>query len=346
MELIRKYGAGVTLAVVLSLAAIQISNLIPYHLISGSVFALLLGMSLNPLFLRYGCFKEGLSLVSKQVLRASIVLMGLTLSFSQVLKVGRYSLIVMCFTLFTAFGGGYLLGKLFGMDWKLSGLISAGTGICGGSAIAAIAPTIDAEHKDIAYAISATFLFDVVMVILFPIAGRFFGMSDMGFGLWAGTAVNDTSSVVAAGYAFSDAAGAYSVIVKLTRTLSIIPTVLIFSFINERQSVQPPRRREEAQQGTVPSGRKLNLGKIFPYFILLFLCMVALKSTGLISETLSEHASILSKFLMVMALGAIGLNTNFMEVATSGWKPMLHGFLISALVVVVSFIVQLFLSQL
>ena len=341
MKLIQKYGAGVALTALLAVAANYISGWIPYHLISGGVFALLIGMLLNPLVAKQGYYKGGVKLVSKQVLRLAIILMGLTLSFTQVFQVGKYSLIVMCFTLFAAFGGGYFLGKLFGMNWKLSGLISAGTGICGGSAIAAIAPTIDAENKDIAYAISATFLFDVVMVILFPIAGRYFGMSDMGFGLWAGTAVNDTSSVVAAGYAFSDAAGAFSVIVKLTRTLSIIPTVLIFSFLNERLNA---KAAAAAGTGAVAK-KKIDLKKIFPYFILLFLGMVAVKSTGLIPDVVSDMVSEFSKFFMVMALGAIGLKTNFKEVAHAGFKPMLHGFIISALVVVVSFVVQLFMGQ-
>ncbi|MEG2931505.1 MAG: putative sulfate exporter family transporter, partial [Ruthenibacterium sp.] len=234
-----------------------------------------------------------------------------------------------------------LLGKAFGMNWKLSGLISAGTGICGGSAIAAIAPTIDAEDKDIAYAMSATFIFDILMVILFPIAGRYFGMSDMGFGLWAGTAVNDTSSVVAAGYAFSDAAGAYSMIVKLTRTLSIVPVVLIFSFVNERIE-----RKKAIAGGESGAKKKVNLKKIFPYFILAFLGMVALKSTGFVPESVSGLIAQCSKFFMVMALAAIGLKTNFKEVAHSGLKPMIHGFIISALVVVVSFLVQMFMGQL
>lgn len=336
MNFIKKYVPGLALTALLAVAANWISGLIPYHLISGGVFALLLGMLLNPLLRKYQLFQGGVSVASRQVLRLAIILMGLTLSFSQVLSVGKYSLIVMCFTLLAAFGGGYLLGKLFGMNWKLSGLISAGTGICGGSAIAAIAPTIDAEDKDIAYAISATFLFDIVMVILFPIAGRYFGMSDIGFGLWAGTAVNDTSSVVAAGYAFSDAAGAYSMIVKLTRTLSIIPTVLVFSLINARL---------QAKSTGAMHREKINFKKIFPYFILAFLAMVAIKSTGLIPESVTGVVTAGSKFFMVMALGAIGLKTNFKEVAKSGLKPMIHGFLISALVVVVSFFVQKLLGQ-
>jgi uncharacterized integral membrane protein (TIGR00698 family) len=338
MKTIKKYITGILLTVILTILSTFISDLIPQHLISASVFALIIGMLLNPLISKYEIFSSGIKLSSKQILRVSIILMGLTLGFSQVLSVGGYSLIVMIFTLFTAFGGGYLFGKLFKMDWKLSSLISAGTGICGGSAVAAIAPTIKAKDRYIAYAISATFIFDVIMVILFPLAGKLLGMSDMGYGLWTGTAVNDTSSVVAAGYAFSDEAGAYSVIVKLTRTLAIIPTVLIFSIINAKQE-------QKKSKDELVKTNKVSIKKIFPYFILVFLLMVAIKSTGLVSDTLSLKVGTISKFLMVMALGAIGLKTNFKEVSKSGFKPMLHGFIISSLVVLVSFIIQLFLGQ-
>ena len=336
MVLVKKFAPGLALAALLAAIANYISGFIPYRLISGGVFALLLEMAINPLVSGKEIFASGIKLVSKQVLRLAIILMGLTLSFTQVLSVGKYSIIVMCFTLFAAFFGGYWLGRLFGMNWKLSGLISAGTGICGGSAVAAIAPTIDADDCDVAYAISATFIFDIIMVVLFPIMGRYFGMSDMGFGLWTGTAVNDTSSVVAAGYAFSDTAGSFSIIVKLTRTLSIIPTVLVFSFINERINAKKTGSREK---------RKINIRKIFPYFILLFLLMVAVRSTGIVPDTVSKTVSVFSKFFMVMALGAIGLKTNFNELAASGFRPMLHGFLISTLVVVVSYTVQLFMGQ-
>lgn len=338
MNVIKNYLYGIILTILLAILSMFISNFIPYHLISAGVFALLLGMLLNPIVSKTNLFKQGITFVSKKILRFAIILMGLTLSFTQVLQVGKYSLIVMIFTLITAFGGGYYLGKLFGMDWKLSGLISAGTGICGGSAIAAIAPTIEAEDSSIAYAISSTFIFDIIMVILFPIMGAYFGMSDLGFGLWAGTAVNDTSSVVAAGYAFSDAAGSFAMIVKLTRTLSIIPVVLIFSFINERLTAKNSFTENNARS-------KVNLKKIFPWFILMFLAMVAIKSTGIVSDSVSNSISNLSKFFMIMALGAIGLNTNFNEVSKSGFKPMLHGFIISALVVIVSFIVQMSLGQ-
>ncbi|MGM0500544.1 MAG: YeiH family protein [Bacillota bacterium] len=336
---IKDYLAGIILTILLALTAKAVSTYIPMHIISASVFALILGMLLNPIIKEVYIFNKGIKFVSKKILKTGIVLMGLTLSFSQVLSVGGYSLIVMTFTLMTAFGGGYLVGRLFNMNWKLSSLISAGTGVCGGSAIAAVAPTIEAENSDIAYAISATFIFDILMVILFPIAGRYLGMSDLGFGLWAGTAVNDTSSVVAAGYAFSDAAGSFAVIVKLTRTLSIVPIVMIFSIINARENRRLGIKESEQDE-------KVSIRNIFPYFILLFLVMVAVKSTGIISADLSSNIASISKFMMVMALGAIGLTTNFNEVSDSGIKPLFHGFIISSLVVIVSFTVQMFIGQL
>lgn len=336
MKVIKKYVFGIILTVVLAYIAKFISGFIPSGLISPGVFALLIGMMLNPLMSEYEIFKNGVKFTSKTILKLAIILMGATLSFTQVLSVGKYSLFVMMFTLAAAFGGGYLLGKLFHMDWKLSSLISAGTGICGGTAIAAIAPTIQAKTKDIAYAISATFLFDIIMVIAFPLMGKFFGMSDLGFGLWTGTAVNDTSSVVAAGYAFSDAAGNFALIVKLTRTLAIVPVVLIFSYINQR--VKNAEGSNQAQS-------KVNIKKIFPWFIILFLLMVGLRSGGLIADSVSLNLSSISKYSMIMALGAIGLNTNFKEVSKSGVLPMVHGFIISLLVVIVSFIVQMLMGQ-
>ncbi|WP_331836803.1 YeiH family protein [Erysipelothrix piscisicarius] len=132
--------------------------------------------------------KTGLKFTSKHVLKFAIILLGASLNITMILTVGKLSLAVMVFTLLTCFGGGYFIGKKLGLNWKLSNLISAGTGICGGSAIAAIAPVIEAEDEDIAYAMSATFLFDVLMIVLFPIMGKALGLTDMAYGLWAGTA--------------------------------------------------------------------------------------------------------------------------------------------------------------
>lgn len=323
---------GFAIAAAVAFAARFLEGLLPIHLIGASVIALFIGMGINALYKPGGMVAKGLRFTSKKVLKLAIILLGASLSMGAILTVGRLSLTVMLFTLLTCFGGGYLVGRALGLNWKLSNLISAGTGICGGSAIAAIAPVIDARDEDIAYAMSATFLFDMVMILVFPFLGQWLHMSDMAYGLWAGTAVNDTSSVVAAGYAYSEAAGDFATMVKLTRTLSIIPTVLIFSFINVR---------EKRRLNVTGEGSRVNMLSLFPWFIAGFLGLAVLNSAGVIPQAVSSAMKDLSKFLMVAALAAIGLNTDFREMRKSGMKPMLHGFIISALVVVVALGVEM-----
>ena len=291
-------------------------------------------MILNLFLNKYSILKPGLKFTSKKILKFAIILLGASLSIGTILHVGKLSLVVMVFTLLTCFGGGYFVGRALGLNWKLSNLISAGTGICGGSAIAAIAPVIDAEDSDIAYAMSATFLFDMAMILLFPIAGHMLGLNDTAYGLWAGTAVNDTSSVVAAGYAFSEAAGDFATMVKLTRTLSIIPTVLIFSFINLHTI-----RKNNLAAGK-EAAKKVNVWTLFPWFIIGFIALAITNSLGVIPAALSSDAKELSKFLMITALAAIGLGTSFKEMKKSGINPMIHGFIISALVVIVAIVVE------
>ncbi|MFI3227655.1 MAG: putative sulfate exporter family transporter [Clostridia bacterium] len=352
---------GFLVAILIAFVATSIENALPIPLIGGSVIALFIGMILNS-FWKPQSLSAGLKFTSKKVLKFAIILLGASLSISTILTVGKMSLTVMFFTLLTCFGGGYFIGKVLGLNWKLSNLISAGTGICGGSAIAAIAPVIDADDTDIAYAMSATFLFDMAMIILFPIMGNFLGLSDMAYGLWAGTAVNDTSSVVAAGYAFSEAAGDFATMVKLTRTLSIIPTVLAFTYINIRVKTkenaslqqtlstanQKGEKYEVSQLDKISSPistnnsnkGKLNILSIFPWFIVGFIALAIVNSFNIIPTEISALAKEVSKFLMVSALAAIGLNTSFKDMKKSGPKPMLHGFIISALVVIVAISVE------
>ncbi len=323
---------GLMLSAFVAVVAMFLSRLIPGDIIGATVMALLVGMAFNPVLDRYKQFNAGVNYTGKIVLRIGIILMGVNMNFSEVLNVGKYSLFVMHFTMATAFGAGNLIGKMFGMNWKLTNLLSVSTAICGGSAVAAVGPVIKANDEDIAYAISSTFIFDIITVVVFPWIGLALGMSSIGYGLWTGTAVNDTSSVVAAGYAFSELAGNTAVIVKLTRTLFIIPYVLMFSIINERIEA-----KSEGVNGRVP----INFKKIFPYFVILFLVVVAIRSTGIIPNTMIPTLSKASKFCMVMALSAIGLKTSFRDIKDIGFKPMILGFIVDTLVVFVSIGVQI-----
>ena len=329
---------GIAISLAIAAVATLIESLMPIHVIGAAVIAMFIGMTLNSILKKKDALASGVKFTSKKLLKFAIILLGLSLNITTVLNVGRTSLLVMIFTLLTCFGGGYFIGRALGLNWKLSNLISAGTGICGGSAIAAIAPTIEAEDTDVAYAMSATVLFDMAMIVLFPIMGRALGMSDEAFGIWAGTAVNDTSSVVATGYAFSEAAGDFATMVKLTRTLAIIPTVITFALIQMRI-----KRREAAMNSESAESIKasFSIKKIFPYFILGFLAMSIVASIFSIPTALVAATKKISKFLMVSALAAIGLNTSFSSMKKSGIRPMIHGFIISALVVIVALLVEM-----
>lgn len=333
-----KIFPGVLLSAGIALIACWLESLLPIHLIGAAVIAMFIGMILNYFLRNTDVFASGLKFTSKKILKFAIVLLALSLNITTILNVGKLSLTVMVFTLLTCFGGGYFIGKALGLNWKLSNLISAGTGICGGSAIAAVAPTIDADDNDVAYAMSATFLFDMAMIVLFPIMGRALGMTNEAFGIWAGTAVNDTSSVVATGYAFSEAAGDFATMVKLTRTLAIIPTVITFAFVQLRL-----KRKEALANSQNGSELKANFSitKIFPWFILGFLAMSIIASVFPIPATFVSGTKTASKFLMVCALAAIGLNTSFSSMKKAGIRPMIHGFIISALVVIVALLVEM-----
>ena len=314
-------GVGVCFAV--AALSVLLERLIPGELLGASIIALFMGTFINSFF-HPDWMKPALKFTSKKILKAAIVLLGASLSINTIMSVGKMTFFVMIFTFAMCFGGGFFIRKLFGLNWKLSNLISAGTGICGGSAVAAIAPVIDADDKDIAFAMSSTFLFDMVMIALYPIMGRALGMSDIAYGIWAGTSVNDTASVVASGYALTEAAGDFATMVKLTRTIAIIPTVLVFAYIGTRM------KQKELQ--AAGGGKKVNIVKIIPWFIGGFLALAIVNSIGLIPVAVSGVMKSASKFLMVTALAAIGLGTSITDFKKAGLAPMFYGITIDTLV--------------
>ena len=321
---------GIAICFAVAGLSVFVEKLIPGELLGASIIALFMGTIINSFF-HPSWMKPALKFTSKKVLKGAIILLGASLSVNTILSVGKMTFFVMIFTFAMCFGGGYFIRKLFGLNWKLSNLISAGTGICGGSAVATIAPVIDADDKDIAFAMSSTFLFDMVMIALYPIMGKALGMSDIAYGIWAGTSVNDTASVVASGYAFSEAAGDFATMVKLTRTIAIIPTVLVFAYIGTRI------KQKEMQAAN--NGQKVNLMKVIPWFIGGFLLLAILNSAHCIPVAVSGIMKSTSKFLMVSALAAIGLGTSITDFKKAGLAPMFYGITIDTLVTLTALVV-------
>lgn len=336
MDWLSKNGPGVILALIVALIAFWLGRLFP--IIGGPVFGIIIGIIINNTVGKPARTLRGISFTSKKILQWAIIVLGAGLNLNHVLETGIASLSVTIFTLSAAFIAAYGFGKLLGIPSNLKSLIGAGTAICGGSAIAAISPIIDADDTEVAYSISTIFLFSIIAVLIFPPLGHILGLSEKGFGLWAGTAINDTSSVVAAGYAFSNAAGAYATIVKLTRTTMIIPISLIYSFV---MAVKKKKEIGEGENQNV----SYSLKKVFPWFILWFLIASLLNTVGLFTGESIKYFNTLAKFLIIMALSAVGLSTDFKKMLKTGYKPMLLGLIVWITVSVVSIGVQLFTGQ-
>lgn len=316
---------GIVLAAVIALPAYLIGTLFP--IVGSPVLGILSGMLLSSFWRRPVLFDDGIKYTSKKVLQYSVVLMGFGLDLFNIIKVGGQTLELLIFTLAAAFLTAYIAGKLLRIEGKIQTLIGVGTAICGGSAIAAAAPVIDANEKEVAHAISTIFLFNVMAAFLFPFLGHVMGMNDQSFGLWTGTAVNDTSSVVAAGYTFSHAAGNLAVIVKLTRTLMIVPVTLVLAFYYSRKTSQ------KKQSG-------YHFSKIFPWFVLGFV-MTSVISTFLPIPTAAINVLVqCGKYLIVMAMVSIGLNTNVVKLIKNGGKSIVLGFICWGVLSITSLVIQ------
>ncbi len=332
----RLLAPGLLLAVAIGAVALVLGRYAP--LIGGPVIGIVLGIIVRNLLTPPERCSPGIAFAGKKVLQWSIIALGFGLSLDQVAKTGLQSLSVTLVTMTVAFLSAWLLGRWLGIHGKLTILIGVGTAICGGSAIAAATPIIRADDHDTAFAISTIFLFNVIAVLVFPLLGHLMHMTDLGFGLWAGTAINDTSSVVAAGYSYSKAAGDFATIVKLTRATLIIPVCLVLAF-----AVAASEKRKLQASG---STEHFSLARIFPWFILWFLVASAIRTVGLIPVVIQPALHVGAEFLIIVALTAIGLSANIRRMISSGPRPILLGLGVWIAVALSSLAVQLVMNQL
>ena len=309
---------GLGLAVGVAVAATILGRLAP--VVGGPVTAIVLGVALAGWVAPRAALRPGITAASTTILQISVVLLGSQLSLRQIVRVGADSLPVMVGTLVAALGAAYWLGRWLGVTGKLRTLIGVGTGICGASAIAAVAPVIGAASAEVAYAVSTIFAFNVAAVVIFPTVGHLLGLSQHAFGLFAGTAVNDMSSVVATATTYGPAAASYAVVVKLTRTLFIVPISLALAVLTARRE-----RRDRA---------RVRVGLLVPRFLIGFLIVAAANTLGLIPVAVHPALSQVSVFLITVALAAVGLSTDVAGLRRAGHRPLVLG---GALWIVVSF---------
>lgn len=316
MEWIKKNAPGMLLCLVIAIPSCFLGDAV--SVVGGAVFAMLIGMAVTVFFRKKGVFQSGIAFTSKKILQYAVVLLGFGLNLGTVAKTGAQSLPVIISTIATSLIVSYLLFCALKIPGKTATLIGVGSSICGGSAIAAAASAIDADDEQIAQSISVVFLFNVIAALVFPTLGGAIGLTNDGFALFAGTAINDTSSVTAAASAWDGIHGSNTLmdatVVKLTRTLAIIPITIVLALRSAKKAGK--------------KGQKVSIRKIFPFFILFFV-LASLITT--IASSLGVSASVfsplktLSRFFIVWAMAAIGLNTDVVKLIKTGARPILLG---------------------
>ena len=320
------------LALVLALATLAWLTGRAVPLLGGAVCGIALGVLVRTRWTPPARHKAGIGFATRTLLQGSIVLLGFGMDLGVIARTGVASLPVTLVTLAVAFGTAWWLGRALRVPGRLGLLVGVGTAICGGSAIAATSPIVRPEEHETAYALTTIFLFNLVAVLLFPLLGHTLQLSDAGFGTWAGTAINDTSSVVAAGYAYSREAGDIATVVKLTRATLIIPVCLVIA-------VAATWRANRSGAGS------MDLRRMVPWFVLWFLAASAVRSAGLVPMAALPLIHAAAGFLMVMALTAVGLSADLKRMAETGVRPILLGLGVWLAVAVSSLLVQTLLAQ-
>lgn len=325
MKAIEKNWKGLLLCLVIAIPSWIFGKQFP--IIGGAVIAIIAGMIVTLFFKDKTSFESGIKFTSKKILQWAVILLGFGMNLTVILQTGKQSLPIIISTITVSLIIAYVLHKVMHIPGRISTLVGVGSSICGGSAIAATAPVIDADDEEVAQAISVIFFFNVLAALIFPTFGKLIGFDTTAgeaFGIFAGTAVNDTSSVTAAAstwdsmWELGSATLDTAVTVKLTRTLAIIPITLVLALI---------RTRKEKQSGD--EGKKVSLKQIFPFFILYFIAASVITtvavSLGVDSGVFSPIKE-LSKFFIVLAMAAIGLNTDIVKLIKTGGKPIVMGF--------------------
>jgi uncharacterized integral membrane protein (TIGR00698 family) len=341
--------SGLVLVLGVAIASRFTHGLISHPTLSKSIseilVAVLLGLILRNWLGLGARTKAGVKFAIQRILRLGIILLGLRLSLQDVAATGLTALALVTICITAALLMAYLAGRLFHVPPRLAALIGVGTAICGNTAIIATAPVLDADEEEMSFAVATITLFGLLAVLIYPIIGRQIGLSDHAFGLWAGTAVNDTSQVVAVGAIFSQAALDVATVVKLTRNTLMAPLIVLMGVLYSRGL-------HRTMSSKAAAAARLDWRKLIPGFVLGFLLMSLVRTVGVTIGVLPQDianpgdlhtaAAILktldsvSKFAILMALAAVGLNTDLVSLRRIGIKPLIIGTCVAVLLAVIS----------
>lgn len=339
MNFVKKNWSGILLCLVIAIPSWFLGKIFP--VVGGAVIAIIAGMIVTMFWNDKGKAEAGIKCTSKIILQTAVVLLGFGMNLGVIFQTGKQSLPIIICTITTSLIIAWIMRKALKVPANTSILVGVGSSICGGSAIAATAPVIDADDDEIAQSIAVIFFFNVIAAIFFPVLGKAIGFDTIhgdAFGIFAGTAINDTSSVTAAASTWDSMWNLGSetlnkaVTVKLTRTLAIIPITLGLSLIMAKKSA-----KEDVKT------TKFSLKRAFPMFILYFVIAAIITTLCIhmgVSAEVFQPIKELSKFMIIMAMAAIGLNSNVIQLVKTGGKPIVVGASCWCGITIVSLIMQ------
>ena len=313
-ERARAIAPGLAAAALVALVARLVAQLLP-SAFSEVLLAVLLGIVVANSGLFLAAAAPGLRFAVQRVLRLGIILLGARLSLLDVAQIGGGAFLLVVVTMSIAFSFALLAGRIARLPRRLAILIGVGTAVCGNSAIIATAPVIEAEDREVTFAVATITVFGTLAVFAYPLIGHALGLRDATFGVWTGVAVNDTSQVVAAGAAYSPEARDIAVVVKLVRNTLMAPLIVVIAW-------WWGRHRAEVREGTVRSGAL----RAFPLFVLGFLFMAMLRTFGVIDRPLAASVDEIAKACILVALAGVGLSTRLAELRPVGPRPFYVGF--------------------
>ena len=340
---------GLVVVIIVAIVSRLLFNLMPWDVLkktlSEVLIAIIVGLLIRNLASIPKTCEPGIKFALQRVLRFAIILLGLRLSLQAVVKTGVSALLLILVCMSVALSLAYLAGRFFKIPYRLAALIGVGTAICGNSAIVATAPVIEAKDEDVSFAVATITLFGTLAVVLYPLIGHALNLTNGAFGYWAGSAVNDTSQVVATGASYSQAALDVATVVKLTRNTLMAPLIVMIGLVYARAN-------QKQLTGKAADATKLTLGKLVPWFVLGFLIMTLIRTMGVAMNVLPQSTSNpgslktaadilvfvdeVAKFAILMALSGIGLGTRFEEMRKTGLKPFVVGLCVAAILATLS----------
>ncbi len=303
---------GLIVTTITALLATFLNSRPGFNVLSTLLLSIILGIIIGNTVKISKVYEPGIKFSLKRILKLSIILLGLKLSFAEILRVGPVGLGITAITLVSTFLFTNWLGNILKINQKLVKLIASGTAICGTSAIVATNGVVDASEEEVAYSVATVTALGTVAVLVYPLLPEILNLMPSDYGLWCGISIHQTAQVFAAAGDTGYMGLELATISKLSRVLFLAPTILVLGFLSVKNNHQVEDRKTKSNFKKLP----------IPWFIFIFLGVVVINSLSIIPDNFKDIILNFNKFLLAISMVAMGIQTNLFKLKQTGLKPL------------------------